>query len=81
MTKKENKLFQVGFKAVRKRTEKYSIARAIRCCNNCDYFYSDKLGEEEVCHNNGVTSFDMTRDESSGKECCTFWTPVGYNKK
>lgn len=69
---------KIGFKQVTARSESSrGIAKSIRECSSCDSFYGDV---EESCHDNSVTSYDLTI-ESSGRTYCTFWKPVGFKKK
>lgn len=69
-----------GFKAFRSATQKkIGSLKTMRNCQSCVSFYADKPGAEEICHNNSVTKFDMTT-EDSGKSYCTFWSPPGRDK-
>lgn len=53
--------------------------KQIRHCKSCKYYYKDEDTEEEVCHNNSVTSYDMV--EKDNLKYCTFWTPVWHKEK
>lgn len=64
-----------GFKPFRKQIEgSNSALRNVRECKTCKYFSNDEESEEEICHNNSVSKYDMTTEES-GKTYCTYWTP------
>lgn len=64
-----------GFRVFRNTVKNdYRRLKQIRSCTTCKYFYKDKNSNEEICHNNSVTSYDMT--ETSNTKYCTFWTPV-----
>jgi hypothetical protein len=64
-----------GFKPFRKQIEgNNSALRNVRDCKTCKSFYRDEESEEEICHNSGVTKYDMTTEES-GKTYCTYWMP------
>ena len=69
-----------GFKAFRKEVKdtQYKL-KNIRDCRSCNYYYEDTGGDEEYCHNNAVTSYDLVNDEN--KSYCSFWQPVWIKER
>lgn len=53
--------------------------RRLRSCNTCASYYS-LTGDEEECHNNNVTSFDMAKQED-GTPYCSYWILSGTEPK
>lgn len=66
-----------GFKSLLPRMEK--AGNYIASCNSCAYFYSKGM-EEECCHNEGITQFDVCQREDGTYFCC-YWRSVGMEKK
>jgi hypothetical protein len=63
-----------GFKAFRGQVKNDRNAmRRIRSCKTCGSNYPSEESEEDTCHNNSVTSFDMVTEGDT--TYCTFWTP------
>jgi len=64
-----------GFNQFRKHLEQNSgSARYIASCASCRFY-----DEEDGCTNNNVTSFDLVKDEETGRQYCAYWK--GYEPK
>lgn len=64
---------QRGFNQFAKKVrDKSRVARSVANCKSCMY-----LNENDVCTNNGVTSYDMVVEET--RTYCTFWKGIEYN--
>ena len=72
-----NKLFQTGYKAVRKRMNEYR--RGLMSCQTCNFFYQGENDDYDVCHNNNVTRFEVVETEFG--TTCSLWQPVNDNNE
>ena len=71
-----------GFKNFRKNvTSNQNRLRQIRSCTSCKYYHEedDSDSNEEICHNNAVTSYDMV--EEGNVKFCSFWTPIWHKEE
>ena len=69
-----------GFKSFRNEVKdtQYKL-KNIRDCRSCTYFYEDTNGDDEYCHNNSVTSYDLVSYEN--KNYCSFWQPIWIKER
>lgn len=76
---KETGKLSRGFNSFRKNMKAGKKNFQSRSCKSCTYFYSNSESEEESCHNNGVTPYDMV--DEGNNQFCSFWTPQWSEKK
>ena len=69
-------MFGRGYSEVKEKAKNKS--RYVMSCNNCDYLYDDKNGEE-VCNNPDVLSFDIIVDDD-GRVYCHHWKTVSKKR-
>lgn len=63
-----------GFKSFRSTVkEDKNGLRRIRNCKTCKFFYPEEGEQEDICHSNSVTKFDIVQE--GDLIFCAYWMP------